>query len=125
MSRKSTLKLQSCPTLCDPVDCSPPGSPVYGDSLGTNTGVGCYALLQGIFPTQRLSPSLSHCWQTLCCLSHQESPRILEWVAYTLLQRIFLTQESNRGVLHCRRILNDLATRKKLSKFDKHIKKNR
>ena len=22
--------LQSCPTLCDPVDCSPPGSSVHG-----------------------------------------------------------------------------------------------
>ena len=22
--------LQSCPTLCDPMDCSPPGSPVPG-----------------------------------------------------------------------------------------------
>ena len=22
--------LQSCPTLCDPIDCSPPGSPIHG-----------------------------------------------------------------------------------------------
>ena len=34
------------------VDCSPPGSPVHGDFPGKNTGVGCHALLQGIFPTQ-------------------------------------------------------------------------
>ena len=40
--------LQSCLTLCDPVDCSPPGSSVHGDSLGNNTGVGCQALLQGL-----------------------------------------------------------------------------
>ena len=39
-------RLQSCPTLCDPMDCSPPGSSVYG-ILQTNTGVGCHALLQG------------------------------------------------------------------------------
>ena len=26
---------------CDPMDCSPPGSSVYGDSLGKNTGAGC------------------------------------------------------------------------------------
>ena len=37
---------------CDPLDCSPPGSSVHGDSPGKNTGVGCYALLQGVFPTQ-------------------------------------------------------------------------
>ena len=32
--------------------CSPPGSSVHGDSPGKNTGVGCHALLQGIFPAQ-------------------------------------------------------------------------
>ena len=32
--------LQSCLTLCSPTDCSPPGSPVHGDSPGKNTGVG-------------------------------------------------------------------------------------
>ena len=32
-----------------PMDCSPLGSSVYGDSPGKNTGVVCYALLQGIF----------------------------------------------------------------------------
>ena len=41
--------LQSCPTLCDPIDGSPPGSPIPGilqDSPGKNTGVGCHFLLQ-------------------------------------------------------------------------------
>ena len=38
--------LQSCPTLCDPIDGSPPGSPHPWDSLGKNTGVGCHFLLQ-------------------------------------------------------------------------------
>ena len=46
------LIAQSCPTLCDPMDCDLPGSSVHGDSPGKNTGVGCHALLQGIFPTQ-------------------------------------------------------------------------
>jgi len=38
--------LQSCPTLCDPIDGSPPGSPRPWDSPGKNTGVGCHFLLQ-------------------------------------------------------------------------------
>ena len=38
--------LQSCPTLCDPTDGSPPGSPPPWDSPGKNTGVGCHFLLQ-------------------------------------------------------------------------------
>ena len=45
------------------MDCSPPGSSIHGDSLGQNTGVGCHALLQGIFPTQGLNPHLTHCKQ--------------------------------------------------------------
>ena len=32
--------LQSCPTLCNPMDCRPPGSSVHGDSPGKTTGVG-------------------------------------------------------------------------------------
>ena len=45
----------SCPTLCDPMDCSPPGSSAHGDSPGKNTGVGCHFLLQGISSTQGLN----------------------------------------------------------------------
>ena len=48
---------QSCPSLCDPMDCSLPCSSVYGDSPGKNIGVGCHALLQGTFPTQGSNPS--------------------------------------------------------------------
>ena len=50
------LVAQLCPTLCDPMDYSPPGSSVHGDSPGTNTGVGCHALLQEIFSTRELNP---------------------------------------------------------------------
>ena len=46
------LVTQSCLTLCEPMDCSLPGSSVHGDSPGKNTGMGCHVLLQGIFPTQ-------------------------------------------------------------------------
>ena len=57
--------LQSCLTFCDPMDCSPPDSSVHGNSPGRNTGVGCHALLQGIFPTQGLNSCLLHVlhWQ--------------------------------------------------------------
>ena len=71
-----------CPTLCDPLGCTPPGPSVHGDSPGKNTGVGCSALLQRIFPTQGLNPGLPHCGWILYHLSPQGSPRILEWVAY-------------------------------------------
>ena len=68
-------------SLYDPMDYSWLSSSVHGDSPGKNTGMGCHTLLQGIFPTQGLNPGFPHCRQILYHLSHQESPRILEWVA--------------------------------------------
>ena len=51
------------------------------NSPGQNTGVGSLSLLQGVFPTQGSNPGLPHCRQTLYQLSHQGSPRTLEWGA--------------------------------------------
>ena len=60
---QATLQLYTA--ICNPVDYSPPGSSVHGDSPGKNTGVGCHALLQGIFPTQGLNQNLLYLlrWQ--------------------------------------------------------------
>ena len=46
-----------------------------------STGLGNLFLLQEIFPTQGLKPGLLYFRQILYQLSHQGSPRILEWVA--------------------------------------------
>ena len=62
-----------CPTLCDPMNCSPPGSSVHGNSPIKNTGVGCHALPQSIIPTQGLNQCflyLLHCRQLFYPLSH-------------------------------------------------------
>ena len=75
------LVAQLCAALCDSMACSPTGSSVHGDSPGKNTGAGCHALLQVIFPIRRLNPGLLHGRQILHHLSHQGSPRILGWVA--------------------------------------------
>ena len=65
----------SHPTLCDPVDCSPPGSSVHGDPPGKDTGVGCHALLLGIFPTQGSNLSLLHWQADSLPLSHPGTPQ--------------------------------------------------
>ena len=57
-----TKSPQSCPTLCDSVDCSPPGSSVHG-ILQVR---GCHALFEGIFPVQGLNPPL-------LCLLHRQA----------------------------------------------------
>ena len=88
--------LQSCPTLCDPIGGSPPGSPIPGifqarvlewgaiafsdglyspwNSPGQNAGVGSLSLLQGIFPTQGSNPGLLHCRQTVYQPNDKGSP---------------------------------------------------
>ena len=75
------LVTQLCLTLCNPTDCSPPGSSVHGDSPVKNTSLGRHAFLQGIFPTQRLNPDIPHYKRILCHLNRQGNPRTLEWVA--------------------------------------------
>ena len=60
------LVTQLCLSLCDPMDCSLPGSSVHGDSLPCP--------YPGGFPTQGLIPGLLHCRRMLYCLRHQGSP---------------------------------------------------
>ena len=48
------LVTQVCLTLCNAMDCSPPGTSVHGDSPGKNTGVGSLSLLQDLSLCLRL-----------------------------------------------------------------------
>ena len=74
-----TLKLhvlvaQSCPTLCDPTDCSLPGSAVHGILLGNNNiGVHNQPFPSSDLPEPGVEPGLLHCRRILYRLSHQEN----------------------------------------------------
>ena len=80
--------LQSCPTLCDPIDGSPPGSRPW-DFPGKNTGVGCHFLLQCMKVESESEfaqscPALRNPMD--CSLPGSSVPgifqaRVLEWVA--------------------------------------------
>ena len=59
---------------CDPMDCSPPGSSGHGILQAKTTGVGCHALLQGIFSTPGLDPSLLP-WQVDATTKPPGKPR--------------------------------------------------
>ena len=50
------LVAQSCLTLCDPMDWSPPGYSVHGDSSGKNTGMGCHPLSPGDLSDPGIKP---------------------------------------------------------------------
>ena len=72
--KSESVVAQSCPTLCNPMDCSLPGSSVHGIFQARVLEWGAiHFLLQGIFPTQESNPGLPHCRQTLYHLSHQGS----------------------------------------------------
>ena len=75
-SLKSTkvLVAQSCPTLCEPMDCSLPGSSVHGIFQARILEWIAISFSRGIFPTQGLNRGLPHCRQILYHLSHQGSP---------------------------------------------------
>ena len=65
---------QSCPTLCDPMDCSPPGSSVHGTLQARILEWVAIPFSRGIFPTQGSSQSLPHHRQILYLLSLQGTP---------------------------------------------------
>ena len=91
------LFAQLCPTLCDPMDCNTPGFSIHENSPGKNTGVGCDAFLQGIFPTQGSNQGLPHCKQIFYWLSHQGSSGILEWVVYPFSRESPRPRNSSRS----------------------------
>ena len=88
------VKVKSCLTLCDTMDCSLPGSSVHGIFPGKNTGVGCHFLLLEIFPTQGLNLGLMHCRQMLYNLSHQR--RLWKKVPMFNEMTIFLSWDSTQ-----------------------------
>ena len=80
------------------MDCGPPGSLAVRFPRQEYWS-GLHTLLQEILPTQESNLSLLHFRGILYQLSHQGSPRLLEWVAHAAyLQGLFPTQESNQRI---------------------------
>ena len=102
------LVAQSCLTLCDPIDCSPPGSSVHG-ILQART------LEWGAMPSSRGSSQprdqtqVTHTAGGFFTDWAMREAQEVDWEILSLLQTIFPTQESNRGLLHYRQILYQLS----------------
>ena len=100
------LVAESCLTLCNSMDRSPPGSSVHGILQAR--------ILEWItIPFSRgSSQPRDQTW--VSCIAGRlftiqatrEAPRILGAGSHSLLWRIFLIQGSNLGLLHCRQILS-------------------
>ena len=109
------LVTQLCPTLCDPMDCSPSGSSVQGFLQAR--------ILEWVAhppPRDLPNPGIKSRFPTLQMDSLPSEPpgkpKNTRVGSLSLLQGKFLTQKSNQGLLHCRHILYQL-TRKAHSWF--------
>jgi len=74
------LAAQSCPTLCNPIDCGPPGFSDHGILQAKILEWVAILFSRGIFLTQGSNPGLLcllHCRQILYHLSYQGSPKPL------------------------------------------------
>ena len=95
---------QSCPTLCDPMDCI-----ARGILQARILKLSSLSFLQGIFPTQGSNPGLHTLQVDSLPAEPQGKPKNVGVGSLSFLQQIFPTQEWNRGLLHCRRILYQLS----------------
>ena len=69
------------------------------DSLGKNTGVGCHALLQGIFLTQGLSLHLLR-WQVNSLPPWKPGAALISYSALCMYPRLFhLRQQRLEGMI--------------------------
>ena len=126
MSRAAAAEShQLCPTLCDPIDGSPPGSHPW-DSPGKNTGVGCHFLLQcmKVKSETEVAQSCPTLRDPMDCSLPGSSvhgiskPRVLEWVAiasstqgmrnllflHLFAQSIIINMVVQRSLIHCHRL---------------------
>ena len=65
---------QLCPTLCNPMDCSPPGSSVHGILQARILECVAISFSRESSLAQGLNLCLPHCRQNFCQLSHEGSP---------------------------------------------------
>ena len=77
--KSETEVAQSCLTLCDPMDCSAPGSSVHGILQARTLEWVAIPFSRGIIPIHGLNPGLLHCWWILDQPSYQGSLSGVSW----------------------------------------------
>ena len=99
---------QSCPTLCDSMHCSLPGSSVHRILQAR--------IMEWVAVPFSRGSAQSRGWTPVSCITGgflpsepPGKPKNTGVSSLSILQWIFLTQESNRGLLHCRWILYQLS----------------
>ena len=96
--------LQLCPTLCNPMDCSLPGSSVHG-ILQEEYWSGLPCPPPGDLPNPGIEPRTPALQVDSLPSEPPGKPKNSGVSSLSLLQGSFLTQKLNQGLLHCRQIL--------------------
>ena len=99
---------QLCPTLYDPIDCSPPGPSVHGILQARILKRVAFSLSRG-FLNPRIKPRSPALQADSLPSEPSGEPRNTGVGSLSLLQGISPTQELNQALLHCRRILYTLS----------------
>ena len=100
---------QSCPALCNFMNCSPSGSSVHGDFPRQEYWSGLPFPPSGDFPNPRTEPRSPALQADTLPSESPGKPKNTGVGSLALRQGIFLIQESNWGLLHCRQILYQLS----------------
>ena len=86
---------QLCPTLCDPMDCSPPGSSVQGDSPGKSTEVGLPCPPTGDLPNPETEPRSPLLQPHSLLFESQRSLHFMEGESQLVQHYLFILSERN------------------------------
>ena len=109
------LVAQSCLTLCNPMDCRPPGFSVHG--ILQARILEWVAMPPGDLSNPRIKPRSFTLQMDSLPSGPPGKPKNTGVSSLCLLQGIFATQELNRGLLHCRQILYQLSYQCQTSKI--------
>ena len=99
------LVVQLCPTLCDPMDCSPPDSSVHWGFSRQEYWSGLPCPPQGDLPNPGIKPNSPALQADSVPSEPPGNSKCIGVGSLSLLQGNFLTQKKNQGLLHCRQIL--------------------
>ena len=82
---------QLCLTLCDPMDCSPPGSSIHGTFQARILEWAAIPFSRGSSQTRDQNLGFSQCRQILYHLSHRGSPHVTIYIVniYMYISHIF------------------------------------
>ena len=103
------LVSQSCPTLCNSMGCSPPGSSIHGDSPVIRILEWVAMLPSRDLPNPGIKPRSPALQADSLPSEPPGKPKNTGVGSLSLLQGFFLAQESNWGLWHCRWILYQLS----------------